>query len=64
MNPMKTPYERKQIERIIAAQLARHFSGSVTEAQVDMILAAQAKKQEAENELRQAVNEVCQAIMR
>lgn len=60
---MKTPYETRQLERIIAAALARRFVGSVNEQQTEAIMQAQAKANDATRDYRMLVEQTVDDIL-
>lgn len=61
---MKTPYETRQIERIIASAIARRFAGAVSEKQGQEMIEAQRAVMDAQSNFRQLVDSVVQDIMR
>lgn len=61
---MKTPYETRQIERIIASAIARRFAHSVSEKQGEQLLAAQKAANEAAHTFRMEVEAVVNELLR
>lgn len=54
---MPTPYQTRQLERIIASAIARRFVGNVSEEDANVIFLKQEEKTKAEHEYRMAVEQ-------